>query len=151
MSTGSAFGSSQTVAVMSNNAECDWPIECRPTAVCILYQADRLADQCLADVDGGAPPPDLAVVTDPTDRLRAGIFRLAQDAIPASRRERVVVSRRIVAEGFVRTLFIVQRGLRTPTGPFSKNYFIIGIRGSGCGWRFTGRSTRAMGSSSAAR
>jgi transposase len=35
--------------------------------------------------------------------------------------------------------------------PFSKNCFIIGIRGSGCGWRFTGRSTRAMVSSSAAR
>jgi hypothetical protein len=46
---------------------------------------------------------------------------------------------------------IVQQGLRTPTGPFSENCFIIGIRGSGCGWRFTGRSTRPMASSSAAR
>ena len=32
---------------------------------------------------------------------------------------------------------IVQQGLRTPTGPFSENCFIIGIHGLGCGWRST--------------
>ena len=32
---------------------------------------------------------------------------------------------------------IVQQSLRTPTGPFSENCFIIGIHGLGCGWRST--------------
>jgi hypothetical protein len=42
----------------------------------------------------------------------------------------------------VRSAPIVQQGLRTPTGPFSENCFIIGIRGSGCEWRSMRRSTR---------
>ena len=37
---------------------------------------------------------------------------------------------------------VVQQGLRTPTGPFSESCFILGIRGSGCGWRFLRRSAR---------
>jgi hypothetical protein len=35
----------------------------------------------------------------------------------------------------MRPAAIVQQGLRTPTGPFSENCFIICIRGVGCGWR----------------
>src|SRR6516165_1074949 len=46
---------------------------------------------------------------------------------------------------------VAQQRLGTPTGPFSENCFIDGIRGSGCRWLSTRRSTRRMALSSAAR
>src|SRR2546430_1592555 len=109
MSTGSPFGFSQSVAAMSDDAEHDWAIESGPAAVLIiLHQADRLADQCLADVDGGALPFDVPVVADSSDRIRTGVVPLAQDAVPAPWGGCVVLERRVVAEALVRTLLVVE-------------------------------------------
>src|SRR2546430_4114770 len=109
MSTGSPFGFSQSVAAMSDDAEHDWAIESGPAAVLIiLHQADRLADQCLADVDGGALPFDVPVVADSSDRIRTGVVRLAQDAVPAPWGECLVLQRPRAAEGFVPTPPLVE-------------------------------------------
>src|ERR1700704_4875284 len=150
-STAAAFRLSEAIAgVMSDSAKHDRSVGDGP-AIRVLGEADRLADEGSTDVDRVASPLDLAVVADTHDCSFAAVFRRAQDAVPGSRRDAIVLSGRVVAERLVRALFIVQQGLRTPTGPFSENCFIVGIRGSGCEWRSMRRSTRPTASSSAAR
>ena len=61
-----------------------------------------------------------------------------------------LVGREIV-EARMRTHLVVQRGLRTPTGPCFANFFTDGIRGSGFGFLSMAQSTRQMALFSAAR
>ena len=83
MPTGSAFGFLQAVAAMGDRAEHDRAVADRPSAGIVFTQADRLADQCLADVDRFALPFDLAVMAHPPHVVFA-VFRLAQDAVEAT-------------------------------------------------------------------
>jgi hypothetical protein len=53
-----------------------------------------------------------------------------------------MLGRRIVAERRVRAFFVVQRGLRTPTGPFFARFFIGIILGLVAEFAFMGQSTR---------
>src|SRR6202035_4226090 len=107
MSTGSvAFRFSQAVVVVVDRAERDRAVAHCPSGSIILAKADRLADQCLPDVDRLAMPSDLAVVARPS-HLMFDVFRLAQDAVEAPRRGRVVIGRRVIAERLVRALFVV--------------------------------------------
>ena len=92
---------------MVDEAEVDRAVVRRPGAVVGLVEADRFAGQRLVDVDGAAPPLDLAVVAHPTHRAILGIVGLAQHTVPGPRRGAVVVGRRRVAEGLVRPLFLV--------------------------------------------
>ena len=71
---------------MGDDAEQDRAVDNGAVAVLVFEQSDRLADQCLADVDRVAPPLDLAVVANPPDVMVGTVLRLAQDAIEASRR-----------------------------------------------------------------
>src|SRR6266540_504323 len=107
-STGLALEFAQTVAAMSDDAECDRPVRGDPVAVLVFNETNRLADQRFADVDRVALPLDLAVVAHAPDRVVGPVARLAQDAIEASRRDGVVLGRGVVAEGLVRALFIVE-------------------------------------------
>jgi uncharacterized metal-binding protein len=54
-------------------------------------------------------------------------------------------------EGLVGPLVILQRGLRTPTGPFFARFFIGIILGLVAEFAFMGQSTKLVMSSSAAR
>ncbi len=106
-STAATFRLAQAIAgVMSDSAKHDRSVGDRP-AIRILCEADRLADEGSTDVDRVASPLDLAVVTDTPDCSFAAVFRFAQDPVPGSRRDAIVLSRRVVAERLVRTLFIV--------------------------------------------
>src|SRR3954447_16697868 len=91
---------------LSDSAKHDRSVGDRP-AIRILCEADRLADEGSTDVDRVASPLDLAVVTDTPDCSFAAVFRFAQDPVPGSRRDAIVLSGRVVAERLVRTLFIV--------------------------------------------
>src|SRR6266566_5660373 len=94
---------------------------------------------------------DVAVLIGFTHAIIGAIFDGRQTLGKGAATRSVAIARGRQAESLVRPYVIVQQGLRTPTGPFSENCFIIGIRGSGCGWRSTRRPTRPMVSSSAAR
>ena len=60
-------------------------------------------------------------------------------------------NRRILLQGSMRSNAIVQRGLRTPTGPFFARFFIGIILGLVAEFAFMGQSTKLVMSSSAAR
>ena len=62
----------------------------------------------------------------------------------------LVVDGREIAERGVAPARIVQRGLRTPTGPFVANFCTDIILGLAAGFAFTKRSTRPMASLSVA-
>ena len=79
------------------------------------------------------------------------IFRLAQDAVKATRRSLVAISRRGIPERLVRPLFVVQQRLRTPTGPFFARFFIGIILGLVAEFALMGPSTRLGMSFFAAR
>jgi hypothetical protein len=57
---------------------------------------------------------------------------------------------RILIQGQVRPCLIVQRGLRTPTGPFFARFFIGIIPGLVAEFAFMGQPTKLVMSSSAA-
>ena len=59
--------------------------------------------------------------------------------------------RRVLVERQVRASRVIQRGLRTPTGPFFARFFIGIILGLVAEFAFMGLSTRVVLSSSAAR
>ena len=54
---------------MGDDAEHDRSIADRPVAVVIFDEADRLADQCGADVDRVALPSDFAIVAHAPDGM----------------------------------------------------------------------------------
>src|SRR4030088_1393347 len=106
-STAAAFRLAEAIAgVMSDSAKHDRSVGDGP-AIRVLGEADRLADERSTDVDRVASPLDLAVVADTPDCSFAAVFRRAQDAVPGSRRDAIVLSGRVVAERLVRALFIV--------------------------------------------
>src|SRR5262245_23277528 len=101
-----------------------------------------------------APPLEADVVLAGRSRahdLVAVVFSLGQPIGHRPRARPIAACWHLLIERLMRPFEIVQQGLRTPTGPFSENCFIIGIRGSECGWRSTRWSTRPMASSSDAR
>src|ERR1700704_3716867 len=63
---GLGVGFSQAIAAMGDRAEHDRTVGDRPSGGIVLKQADRLADQCFADVDRFALPSDLAVMAHPS-------------------------------------------------------------------------------------
>lgn len=92
---------------MVDDAELDRAKAHRPAAILALGQADRFAGQRLVEIDLGVVPADRAVGADPPHRMLARVFGLAQHAIPAPRRERVMFGRRGVAERGMRPLLVV--------------------------------------------
>jgi hypothetical protein len=56
-------------------------------------------------------------------------------------------SRGLVADGAMRPVFVVQHGLRTPTGRCAENFFTGFIPGLGATFSFTARPTKAVASS----
>jgi hypothetical protein len=58
---------------------------------------------------------------------------------------------KLVVHRLMRATMIVQRGLRTPTGPFFARFFIGIILGLVAEFAFMGQSTKLVMSSSAAR
>src|SRR5260370_17410824 len=65
-----------------------------------------LGDECLADENQFALPPDLAVAADPAQLEVGGIVRILEPVRISSRRRRVVPSRRSLAERLMRALMI---------------------------------------------
>ena len=106
-STAGAFGFSQMVILMGDRAEHDRAIADGP-AGSVLTEADRLTHQGLVEIDRAVTPSDVSVVAHAAYFVVLAIFRLAQDAVEASRRRRVVVSWRGVAERLMRPLFVVE-------------------------------------------
>jgi hypothetical protein len=54
------------------------------------------------------------------------------------------MARRILTQGQMRSEFVVQQGLRTPTGLAFASFCIDGIRGLAFAFASTGRSTRPV-------
>ena len=54
------------------------------------------------------------------------------------------LDRRVLVQGQVRSKFVVQQGLRTPTGLAFVSFCIDGIRGSAFAFASMGRSTRPV-------
>ena len=92
---------------MRNEAKQHRTKRCDPATGAVFAQADRLADQRGADIDRGALPSDLAVVAHAPDFVAGAVGRLSQHAVEASRRGRVMLGGRIVAERLVRPLLVV--------------------------------------------
>src|SRR4030088_2580601 len=69
---------------------------------------------------------------DGTHDLMPVVLDLRQTVRHCTRARPIAAGRHLLAQRLVRPIEIVQQGLRTPTGSFSENCFIIGIRGSGC-------------------
>jgi hypothetical protein len=72
---------------MIDDAERDWAVMHHPAAVLALGEAHRLANQRLTQIDLGTAPADRTIAMDPPQRRVGWVFRLAQDAVPAPRRE----------------------------------------------------------------
>src|SRR5206468_11305773 len=106
-STGLTLGLSQAVAIMVNDTQQDRTVERAPAAIVLLLEADRLTDQLFTDVDGAASPADLAIAAHAPQGVVVVVIRFAQNAVPAPR-DRVVLGRRVIAQRFMRTLFIVE-------------------------------------------
>src|SRR6202035_4601030 len=91
---------------MGDRAEHDRAVADDPAGV-VLGEPDRLANQGVVDVDRAIAPSDSPVVAAPPYFVVAVIFRLAQNAVEAPRRGRIVVGRRGVVERLMRALFVV--------------------------------------------
>src|ERR1700756_245950 len=93
---------------MGDSAEHDRAIADGPAGGVVLDETYRLANQRLIDVDREIAPPYLAVMAYPSHFVPGAIFRLAQDAVEAPRRGRIMLGRRGIAERLMRTLFVVE-------------------------------------------
>src|SRR5437879_431196 len=93
---------------MANGAEHDRAIADGPAGGIVLDETHRLANQGLIDVDRAIAPSDVAVMAHPSHFVLGAIFRLAQDAVEAPRRGRIMVGRGGIAERLMRTLFVVE-------------------------------------------
>src|SRR5260370_23925278 len=85
-----------------------------------------LGDECLADENQFAMPPDLAVAADPAQLEVGGLVRILEPVRISSRRRRVVPCRRSLAERLMRALMI-DLGAERIEAP------LLGRRGGG--WR----------------
>ena len=102
------FWFAQTVVAMGDDAEHDRSVGDGPVAVVVFDEADRLAGQRRADVDGVALPSDLAVVAHAPDGVVGAIARLAQRRRRSAAARRVMLGRRVVAERLVRPFVVVE-------------------------------------------
>ena len=127
------------------------PAEARDVAASlVLGKADELAGQCLADEHVLALPLDRSRRTH-TSHLVVGVVPRIVEARREGAVGRLPARRRWhLPERLVRSLLVVQRGLRTPTGPFVANFCTDIILGLAAGFVFMKRSTRPMASLSAA-
>src|SRR5687767_11131053 len=106
-STGLARGEG---IVAIDRAEHDRAIVQLERSVGDLAQADRLADQRLAEEQLFAPPFDLAVGAHPPHKLGVGVVRLAQATAVGTRWRVIVLGRGGLAQRLVRSL-LVEGGL----------------------------------------
>src|SRR5712692_3021951 len=92
---------------MVDDAELDRAVTHGPAAIRALGEADRLAGQRLGEINLGVAPANGAVGANSSQSVAGRILGLAQHAIPAPRRQRVMLGRRAVGERRVWPLFIV--------------------------------------------
>src|SRR6266850_4680325 len=90
-------------------AELDIGIAHQPVATFGFADANRFADQRLADKDQLTGPFDLAVAAHPADRDIAAIARLVNPLRVGPRRGLVDRSRRLLSQRLVRSLVVVNR------------------------------------------
>jgi len=121
-----------------------------PNPLVSLFDSDGLAGEDLAEIDFLPIEADSSAGGDGGGPVMEGIFDVRQAAIRPWRRT-VPLRRTLHVEGLVRPLVVVQRSLRTPTGPFFARFFIGIILGLVAEFAFMGQSTRVVLSSSAAR
>src|SRR6516164_6262468 len=93
---------------MIDEAELDGAVMHRPAAILTLDKAHRLANQRLTDINLAATPADCSVAVNPPQCRIGRIFGLAQNAVPAPRRTRIVLGRGSVAQRGMRPLLIVE-------------------------------------------
>jgi hypothetical protein len=98
----------QTVAAMIDDAERHRAVGEAPVTVVAWREPDRLASQRRADIDELALPFDLPVRAHPPDLLIARILGLAQHAVEAPRRRRVMFGGCGIGERLVRALLVVE-------------------------------------------
>src|SRR5207302_6165657 len=78
-----------------------------PAAILALGQADWRAGQGLVKINLAALPADRTGVANPSHLVSGRVFGLAQHAVPAPRRGRIMLGRRIVAERSMRPLLVI--------------------------------------------
>jgi len=101
-------GFAQAIAAMRDDAERDRSIVSGKVSGGVLDQTDRLASECLVDVDRVAQPLDLAVGAHPPHGVVGPVVRRPQNTVEASRRACVMLGRGVIAESLMRALVVVK-------------------------------------------
>jgi len=114
-------------------------------------ERDELAAEGLGDFDSAAEQADVTTLLDATHDVDWRVFEGSDGLDIVARARLIAAGRNGKLERLVRPLRVVQRGLRTPTGPFVARFFIGIIPGLVAEFAFMVPSTRMVLSSSAAR